>query len=164
MRLRQIDVEEDVIDMAGIGKQIEKVELYVVHEFHIRSIDPSLYHSTVESETKKESEDLWNVDITFDDFIGNEELPVHVPVQELNNGKRRGPETEEEDGADAKNEAESESGDDGEGFHDSDYDFSKDKDYIIFKNCTATVDNAIDGQIVIDNVGVGEKIAIPNDE
>ena len=103
------------------------------------------------------------MDITFDDFIRNE-LPVHVLVQELNNGKWRDPETEEEDGVEVENEAESESGDNGEEFHDSDYDFSKDEDDIIFKNCTATVNNAINGQIVIDNAGIGRKVAIPNSE
>ena len=82
----------------------------------------------------------------------------------INNSKGRGPETEEEDSVEAENEAESKSGDDGKEFHDSDCDFSKDEDDIIFKNWTATIDNAIDGQIVIDNAGVGKKAAIPNAE
>ena len=41
LRLRQIDSEQDVMDIAAIGKQIGKVELYIVHEFHIRSMEPS---------------------------------------------------------------------------------------------------------------------------
>ena len=46
LRLRQIDGEDDVIDMVATGKQTGKVEVYVVHDFHIRSIDPGLKNSS----------------------------------------------------------------------------------------------------------------------
>ena len=55
LRLRQIDVEEDVIDTVGIGKQSLKVELYIIHDFHIRSMDPSSNCSNVESKAPTSS-------------------------------------------------------------------------------------------------------------
>ncbi|KAL3510209.1 hypothetical protein ACH5RR_029610 [Cinchona calisaya] len=38
-RLRQIGIEDDVVDMAGIGKQNGSVELYVTEENNIAFLD-----------------------------------------------------------------------------------------------------------------------------
>ena len=64
--------------MANIGKKNWKIELYVVHVFHIRSMEPSKNKESFESEGENEKADLLYVDITFDEFFGNEELLVDV--------------------------------------------------------------------------------------
>ena len=64
--------------MAGIGKQNGKVELYVVHDLHIRSMDSSLDYLTIESESENKNEDLFYVDIIFDDILGVEKFSVDV--------------------------------------------------------------------------------------
>ena len=104
------------------------------------------------------------MDITFDEFLRNEELAVDVTKVdwgEIKKGKRRGATmNEKDDGVDDENEPELESTDSGKNFHDSDYDFREDEDDIIYKNCATTVDMAIDGQRSVDDASYGGENAI----
>ena len=99
------------------------------------------------------------MDITFDEFLRNEELAVDVTKVdwgEIKKGKRRGATmNEKDDGVDDENEPELESTDSGKNFHDSDYDFREDEDDIIYKNCATTADIEIDGQRSVNDASYG---------
>ena len=179
LRLREIHIEENVWEMTCIGKHNGKAELYVVREFHIRLLnvgkdcstaenkdlltkvdenDASKGCSTQENEDFVEflDEDLFHVDMTFDNFFESNELPVHATPEEVDGGKgkksqRRVSKTVEDgDKAD-------DSDDSCDDFHDSDYDCSKDEDDIIYKNCTSKIDKLFENQIGNLEVGMQGK-------
>ena len=123
LRVRQIDSEEDVMDMAAIGIQTGKVELYIVQEFHVRSIEPTNNMAVSERDSENEEKNLLYVAITFDEFCGNEEvaeLPVDVTKVDwgkTKKGKQRGANViEKYEGADNETEPELEETDSGESF------------------------------------------------
>ena len=106
------------------------------------------------------------MDITFDEFCGNEELAelavdvTKVDWEKIKKSKRRGANViEKDEGADNETEPELEETDGGESFHDSDYDFREDEDDIIYKNCATTVDMAIDGQRSVDDASYGGEMS-----
>ncbi|XP_027156709.1 uncharacterized protein LOC113757788 [Coffea eugenioides] len=111
--------------MAVIGSQIGDVELYLVQEFHIRLLESKLERCNVgAAKSSVSKEDCCYIDITFDDCTTFKDTTVPVEV------------IEEEDDCIVDDDAELESTD-AESFHDSDYDFSKDEDDVIFPKVVA---------------------------
>ena len=74
LRVRQIDSEEDVMDMAAIGIQIGKVELYIVQEFHVRSIEPSNNMAVFERDSENEEKNLLYVASHLMNSVGMKKL------------------------------------------------------------------------------------------
>lgn len=134
-RLHKIDGEHDVADMAAIGIQNSEVELYLVKDFHIRFLDSKLDRCNVDAaEFSVLKEDGFYVDITLDDCTTFEDTTVPVEV------------FEEEDACEVDDDAKSESTD-AESFNDSDYDFSKDEDKVIFQKSVADTEKEIGQKI-----------------
>ncbi|KAL3503274.1 hypothetical protein ACH5RR_037723 [Cinchona calisaya] len=98
-RLRQIGIEDDVVDMAAIGKQNGSVELYATEENNIAFLDGEF--------SKGDNED-----------------------SEVDSGSS-----------------------DSEGFHDSDYDFSKDDENLIYNEFAANIDGDLNNHRSPEQVG-----------
>lgn len=104
----------------------------MVQQFHIRFLDVSNGSSNIDiSEADVSKDDVFYVDITFDDSTTFEDTKVPVDViGEV-----------EECGVDY--DAPSESSE-GESFNDSEYDFNKDEDEVIFKNSITSADQNLE--------------------
>ena len=154
LKFRQIDSEDDAIDVACIGKKYGEVDVYGIHEFHIRDVNSNtdLGAATVE-EIQLKDDNLY-VGLTFDDIdlADFEEIPVKVEqMMERVRSKNEKTEPAEHGGNDGDDD-----GDDdavhsdssrAESFHDSDYNFSHDEEDVIFQSCVVTPEQELDCRI-----------------
>ena len=131
-KFHNIEGEDNVIDLASIGKQIGVVEMYLVQEFHIRFIDSKVGSSNVDiREAGVSNEDAFYVNITFEVSTTFEE--TNAPIELM----------EEEDDCGVEEDAQSDSTED-ESLVDSDYDFKDDKDDVIFKKSVVGADKELE--------------------
>ncbi|XP_027157772.1 uncharacterized protein LOC113759398 [Coffea eugenioides] len=153
LKLRQIDSDDDAIDVACIDKKYEKVDVYDIYEFHIRDVNSNTDLGAVTVEEIQLEDDNLYVDITFDDInlVDFEEIPFHVK-QMMEHVKSKNEKTEPaEHGG---NDDDDDDDDDvhldsstAESFHDSDYDFRHVDEDVIFQSCVVTPKQELGGRI-----------------